>query len=503
MADTKKIFTKLERLSRRISPPVPIGGLHITDFAVRYAGFRGGAYFGESIRLQPGIVENGKIKNGDAFSSVIHELKKRVFPNKNKPVSVVISLPIRDVYIQTFSTPKVVESGFGEAADLNARMISPINVDEAYYGWQRISDGINIDVDTKMLGAFVQKSIADGFVEAVETAGFGIAAVEFESMSLARSINQEKLVNTQKPYVIVQIATEGISIVIVRKGVPHFHYFHSWRDIQGDEKTISIDNFTFTLGDELERVINFYLTHWSGEPLENVIVITPSFTEEISKLTSEKFSNLKIQIVDPSKANAVLGAALRGATPRGEDTEISLASLSALEIFERQQVKNFVRIWRNVFVTSFAFLLALFVGTNIFLRSEVRDIIEERDVLAAHPGMEEFTELSEKAAAFNRLVEAVAQIEAEGVRPSSFLLKLNEIAGAEIELVRVSFDPHDFSVSINGLAPNEASAVAFKNRVSGESNFYDVNLPLQNISTSIEGTSFTLSFKIRSFDFGE
>ena len=503
MDSTKNILAKFEKWFRKISPPLPISGMHITDFAVRYSGFKGGGMVRESIRLEPGIIEHGVLKNRDTFLAVLKELRRRVLPNEKKSISVVLSLPIRDVYIQTFSVPKVAEEGFKEAADLNARMISPINVDDAYYNWQRISEDISVSVDVKMLGAFVQKAIADEFISAIETAGFGIAAVEFESLSLARSISRAKLVGENEPYIIVQIAAEGISIVVVRSNVPHFHYFHSWIEVQGDEKTISIDSFKNAIGDELERVINFYFTHWSGEPLGDVIVVASTFGEEISKVIAEKSASLRIQIVDPANVNAVVGAALRGTVQRSEDREISLASLTALGVFEHQQVKNFVRIWRNIFITSLGFLLALFVSTNIFLRSEIADLNKEKESIVSAPSAEELASLSEEVAAFNGLVQDVAVIQAGGVEPSSFLVKISEIAGEDIGIVRISFNPSGLTVLVNGLAPNETAAVNFKNRIGAQAQFYDADLPLQSISTTVEGVSFTLNFKVRSFDFGE
>jgi len=495
-------FGKLAKLSNRISPPMPVGGLHITDSALRYVVLRGGVPVGESIRLQPGVVEAGKVKSNEVFLSALKELRSRVASRK-KPVSVVLTLPMRDVYIQIFSTPKVAENGFREAANLNAMMISPIDINDAYYSWQKISGGSGTDVDSRMLGAFIQKDVADGFVGNVETAGFTIAAVEFESLSLSRSINFAKLVDAAKPYLIVEIVAEGIIIVIVKEGIPHFHYFHSWSEVQGDGKTISTDNFKKVLGDELVQVVNFYSTHWTNETLNEAVVITPIMSEEVSKLISDRFGSISVKVINPSSANAAIGAAFRGTVPRHKDTDISLASFSAFEVFEKQQVKNFVRVWRNVFVVSFGLVLAIFVGLNIFLRSQVSSLAKERDVLVARPSADEFAAYSQKAQEFNGLVDKISKIKSNGVSPSSLLYEIDSVAGNDINLTRVSFSPSDSSVFVNGSAPDEASAVAFKNRLVGLSQLYDVNIPLQNISDSENGVSFSLSFKIRSFNFGE
>src|SRR3989344_4492765 len=72
---------KLGRWFEKISPPVPVGGLQITDFAVRYAGQKGGRFIVESMRLQPGVIEDGKVKSKEILVAVLAELRKRVAPN--------------------------------------------------------------------------------------------------------------------------------------------------------------------------------------------------------------------------------------------------------------------------------------------------------------------------------------------------------------------------------------------------------------------------------------
>ena len=222
--DIKNILKTLSKWTRKLSPPLPVGGLQVTDSAVRYIQIKGGRAQSASIKLRPGVVEEGKVKNIQAFSLVMSELHRRVSPNPRRIVSVVLTLPIRDVYIQPFSVPRVASTEFEEAADLNAKMTSPIDVNNSYYGWQRITGDDDVRDDVKVLGAFVSKDVADGFINALEDAGFGIAAVEFSSMSIVRNIAQSSVIGPGKPYIAVDITSEGMNFITVRKGAPHFHY---------------------------------------------------------------------------------------------------------------------------------------------------------------------------------------------------------------------------------------------------------------------------------------
>ena len=121
--DFKKILHTLRRWAEKISPPVPIGGLYINDTAVRYAQFKGDKVVYTSLRLSPGTVNEGRIGNRAVLVSVLEEIHRRTSYNSRLGVSAVLRLPIRDVYIQTFSVPRVAQANFDEAAELNAKMI--------------------------------------------------------------------------------------------------------------------------------------------------------------------------------------------------------------------------------------------------------------------------------------------------------------------------------------------------------------------------------------------
>jgi hypothetical protein len=57
-------FQKLLRFLR-VRPMV--GGLEISDTALRFAEWSGGRWVTAGLRLPPGLVENGKIKDRDQF----------------------------------------------------------------------------------------------------------------------------------------------------------------------------------------------------------------------------------------------------------------------------------------------------------------------------------------------------------------------------------------------------------------------------------------------------
>lgn len=499
--DIKNILQTLIKWSRKISPPLPVGGLYITDSAVRYVQLKGDGAIRGSLKLQPGVITEGRIKNSGALVAILSELHKRVYSNSRHSISVVLSLPIVDVYVQPFSVPRVAEGNFSEAADLNAKMISPLEVEESYYSWQRVRDDGGVAGSISLLGAFVQRVIVDEFAQALESANFGIAVVEFASMSLVRDIESKKIVKNGKPYVVAEMTAEGLSFITVRKGVPHFHYLHPWAEIQGDGNAVSLDNLKLAFETELGKVTKFFATRWSGEDMSDILVITPSFADEIISSLEQKFKDINVRVFRPQHVSVAKGAAIRGLVPRSDDIEISLASLSVTDIFENQQTVNFVRIWRNVLVTAFGFLLAVFVVSNVFARQEFTKLVQDVDFISGNPNIEEVDRLRQEAERFNKLVESAFVIRSQGYDLSLFISKMAELAGDEITISRLSFQSLDTRVLINGISPNQDAAVRFKNRIVEQSQLSDVDLPLTGVSDDGNAVSFTLTFKINSLDF--
>jgi len=503
MDNVKKIFGTLRELIEKISPPLPIGGLQITDFAVRYVQLKGSGAIRGSLKLQPGVISRGRIKNKEALVAVLSELHRRVHFNSRHSVNVVLSLPIVDVYVQPFSVPSVAKGNFTEAADLNAKMISPIEVEKSYYSWQRVRGGERVAADISLLGAFVNKEVVDEFVEALEEANFGIAAVEFASMSLVRDIESKKIVESGNPYVVVEMTAEGLNFITVRKGIPHFHYLHPWAEIQGDGSTVSLGNLKLAFEAELEKVTKFFATRWPGEVMTDVVIITPSFKNEINSVMEQKFKDINTKLFQPQEINVAKGAAIRALLPRSEDREISLASLSAKDVFENQQTANFIRIWRNVYVAALGFLLAVFLLFNMFTRQELIKLTQSVGFLSESQNIEEFNRLEQEAERFNSLVEFVYMIRSQSYNLASFISKVGELSGDEVVITRLFFQSNDPLVGINGRAPDQTAAVKFKNRILEQNRFSNVELPLANVSDDGNTVSFTITFEINSLDFGE
>jgi len=305
----KKAFAEMTRL---ISPTPPVGGLEITDLAIRFLEIKKEGSRAASLRLPPGIIEKGRIKEGQKpnFVAALKNIHSQILADNRKLIHVVLSLPDSDVYIQSFSVPKIAESNLGETADLNLKMISPIPIETSYYGWQRIGENEAGGGTIELLGAFMPSNNVDEIITALREAGFGVAAVEFAALSLVRQLNRLSALDNTVPNLVINMMPEGLDFMVIKNSNLYFNYFYSWNLAQSDSRSITLENLKEALESEINKVLNFYTGHWGGQ-IKDVLLVTPALQEEIKNIIIGKFPNLQIKIFGSGEVTIVGGAALR------------------------------------------------------------------------------------------------------------------------------------------------------------------------------------------------
>ena len=85
-----------------------VGGLEISDTALRFAVAAPGALRLASVRLAPGILDGGHIKDEAAFAEALSELRARIVGKKARSslkVNAVVVLSSASIYSQVFDLP--------------------------------------------------------------------------------------------------------------------------------------------------------------------------------------------------------------------------------------------------------------------------------------------------------------------------------------------------------------------------------------------------------------
>src|SRR3990167_2864256 len=227
----------LEKATKLLRIRSDVGGLEISDSALRYARFDGGKWTTASLRLPPGILEGGALKDKPQFEAALRELKTQIqgTARSRRRVGVVVSLSSVNIYSQVFSLPVIEGENLEKAIQLNIQMVSPINVAEAYSGWQTIGKDQK-SLRLEILSAFIDRATVDEISQALVEAGFLAVALEPRALALSRVFKEaESGFDAAKSYIVMNLDNSGLDFLVIRSGQFYFEYFNPWRDIM-DEK---------------------------------------------------------------------------------------------------------------------------------------------------------------------------------------------------------------------------------------------------------------------------
>lgn len=498
----KNFPNKIGSLAGKLIPRLEVFGLEISDGLVRFYDIGRGSNKARHIllRLPPGAVANGRVANAEILRSTLLDLHKRVSNSPKKLVSVVVSIPTNNIYVQPFNLPTLAKENMAESAELNMRMISPIDASKAYYDWQEIGESASRD-QLDMVGAFVPSDIPDKFIEAVQGANFNVAAVEFSSLGLVRTSAEKGLIAKDAPGLIVQVDQGGLTFSLSHMGELYFHYFTEWDRYRGKDKKIDLGRFEEGVADEVRKLINFYLTNFKTGDIRNVLIISDSFAEQMKGALQEDLPGLQVQTATFNDANAAMGAAMRGRIARSKDVSISLASLSAVEVFRKGQIGNFVLIWRNLVLTAFGSLLLIFLGSALLLQQTAFGVASNDPFSSDSESNRRLAELEAQVGEFNGTVEALQSLKSKNGALHQTMNQLDVLIGGTVNVRRILINAVSGDVTVGGTAGSETAARGFKDRLAQDDRFANVDLPLQDFKILPGGAvDFLVKAKLKNLD---
>ncbi len=490
-----------------INPQPVLGGLEISDLALRFIKLKGDNLISAFVNLPQGVIKDGKIKKRADFLSALLNLHSQITGKKKKKIYVIAGIPNINVYLKVFSLPLTASANFKEAAKLNLQMISPIEFSETYNDWQPVGENKIDGGQIEILGALASRKIIEGYGNSLEEAGFVVAAVEYPALSLVRlAVEFGAGVNVKNPYLLFQVSGDGLNFSIIRNGNLYFAHFYPWKTAVQEEGKISFSSFKELVIRETQKVLNFYGTHWEGQ-INKVILVSSGFNKEVAKILSEDLSLNTQSLVLKKFSNlspdwyGALSSALRGAIPRSQDTIISLASVGTEEKFQRYRIINFAYIWRNIVFALLIFMIAVFGAAEGFLIKTMKSVNVSSVVSVGKSEIAELKALREEAGDFNKKVELALKAKRAVIDWPLILVKIKNSVSNGVVFERIFIQSLKDPVLINATAINQEAAINFKNVLIQEPRFYEVDLPLSNIISSTDGpVKFRVSFKIKGFE---
>ncbi|MGC9603176.1 MAG: hypothetical protein ABSF47_01750 [Minisyncoccia bacterium] len=494
------ILGKIKFLLEKLSSRPKFDGLEINESALKYVFMEFDKPKMVSLRLPPGIFKDNKLQEPNQLLESLNRLHKLVAPDDPERIQkVTLVLPPGSVYTQSFNIPNVGEERMKETVTLNLQMISPMPVADANMSAQIIRETPD---RYDLLGAFADRNTVNQLKDLITQAHFTPIAFEFPALSLTRLIRRSVKLN-QRSTLVFQISSDGLDIFILREGRLYFNYFHSWRSIQGDARTISREAFDGVVIDEVKRVMDFSMSRFNEAP-DGTIVIAPGFESEVIGLLEKNFNIKAVPLVlnDATPAfYTALGAAMRGRkeSEEGDFEAINLGGESLTRAIYEEQIFGFISLWRDVTAGIFLVLMISFIFADSFLISQSRGLENQLAAFSYSGSQKELSDLSAKMTEFNGLVSTIRSVRGTASPWYELLSHLGKVADSNnVKIKSLGISSISSPIDLYGTADSYDTAFDFKNALASDSEFTNVNLPITQISIGTNGTaSFSLSLQFK------
>ncbi|MFA5099046.1 MAG: pilus assembly protein PilM [Candidatus Paceibacterota bacterium] len=509
-------FGKLKKIIKVLNPMPEIGGIEISDSAIKFALAKEGKSVFVSLNLAPGIVSEGKVLDKAKLKEALKGLHSKITSKLKKQVYTVINIPDENIYTQSFNLPTAASDNIEEAAKLNLQMISPMDFSTAYSDWQKIGEVKSDGGQFEILGAFVSGVIVDDIIECLKEANFVVVAVEYAGLALSRVAAAALPQNSD--FVMMHLGASGLNFVFVKNNNFYFNHFAAWP--KGEERQIKMSVVEEMVALETQKTLNFVSSHWPETQIKNIFFSSPFLDDKIIKIISEKFNLPAQKVVLPASLKdpagqwsvgdkqlvslgsdwfSVLGSALRGLIPRSKDIIISLASAGTEEEFRQYTIINFSKMWRNALLTSLSLILVSFVSVDVFIMNTVKSIDSQLANLANLSVSQEIIDLQAQAKDFNSRIDLALKAKGGTYNFSPMIEKIIGFAKEKkVSIDRIFIQSKNSDILVNGHADDYQNIIDFKTKMENDPQFKDINMPLSSVVINSDGkSSFGITFKIK------
>jgi len=192
-------------------------GLDISDLSLKVAKLkRKGSFFrlvsfGEE-KIKPGIIKNGEIKDEDKLAEIIRKAVKKVKGEKLQTNYVVASLPEEKSFLQIIKMPKMAEEDLKSAVIYEAENHIPMPIEQVYLDCQIIPPVPEDSSHFNVLLAALPKKTVDPYLSSFKKAGLQPKILEIESLSIARAIIKDGIVDS--PVLLIDLGESRTSFII-------------------------------------------------------------------------------------------------------------------------------------------------------------------------------------------------------------------------------------------------------------------------------------------------
>ncbi|MBI3634154.1 MAG: pilus assembly protein PilM [Candidatus Yonathbacteria bacterium] len=454
-----------------------VAGIEISDSVVRIAFLRARRdkptrkTIEELVLIEEPIAADIIVEGVVANRALLGKTLKNIWNKANLDTDyAIVSIPDDKIYSRVFSFPRIIEGDrLAEAMRLAIGFQLPVKTEDAYLDWERLG---SMPPANEILLATIPRVVAQGYVEALDTAGIKTLALESHLGSIARAIKLEH----NRTMLFTKKTPDGATVFALRNGALRFSRTLPARFI--DESKIPAE-------------VHKIKTALEGELKEEVI--------EASILDAEirdDYAN-KSGLSEPkAKWIIALGAMIRGQIPEGEDNLVSLLPIGTEEAYAYQKATAFIALVRNMTVGVSIFFVATFLAAYLFVFSLSQDANKTIATLSVTSTSPEILAKEAWVNKVNALTETGQTILAQTPLWSAVVDEINARIIDGISISTFGASSIAGNMSLVGTAKDRATLNKFKKSLQSSPMLAGIEIPLTNLEQR-EEIPFNASFRLK------
>ncbi len=164
------------------------------------------------MEIEPGIIEEGVIKNEDALAKIIRALCKNTKGKRIKTKYVAVSLPEEKSFLQVIQMPKMEAADLVSAVPYEAENYIPLPMSEVYLDFQRIIPTKDHLDHLDVLIVATPKKIVNSYVSCLKKAGLIPVIFEVESQAIARALIKNDV--SERPIALLDFGKTSTDFIV-------------------------------------------------------------------------------------------------------------------------------------------------------------------------------------------------------------------------------------------------------------------------------------------------
>lgn len=348
----------------------------------------------------------------------------------------------------------------------------PMKPEDVYLDWEHIpSSGSTSEI----LFSAIPKTIADGYIEALDLAGIKPIALESHLASIARAVKTESNNTT----IFTKETDDDATIFILKEQTVRFSRAIPRRFVPKNKFADEIKKVKLAFESELSE---------KAEPIQVFDITNASIRDE--------YANFKELTAPKTNWLVSLGAAIRGTIPEGDDKIISLLPIKTEEMYAYHKMGAFTILMRNIIIGVSIFFTLAFLFMYFFMLSLSQSINNSIATNSANSASSEILTKEASINSINTLTGTTKTILSETPVWSIFLEEIQQRTLAGITLLTLGAPSLTSDISISGTAKDRDILNQFKKNLQDSPMFTDVKLPITNLEQK-ENISFSISLRIK------